>query len=104
MRCPGLEITFFVVLGVARANAACTPEQIEAFIRSGISGSTIEQACGSSDRVAPQFQTPYQQQQTSPIAQVCQTSLGTCMMMVPMPIGQSCTCPSVWGPVVGLSR
>jgi hypothetical protein len=102
-------IAVVFTLGFGPARAACTPEQLLAFIDKGISNSTIEQVCGGSGgATGGGFQgNQFQQQaplQQMPSGQVCITNLGTCSMVIPGFLGQSCSCPSVWGSVVGVIR
>jgi hypothetical protein len=97
---PGWTIAAVLVVAVGPARAACTPDQIQAFIDRGISNATIEQACGGAGGamgVPPAQSVPS-------VGQMCLTNLGTCALLVPGYVGQSCTCPSVWGPVVGSVR
>jgi hypothetical protein len=100
MRNLGWVISLVWLVAADSAEAACTPDQIEAFIAKGISSTVIEQACGSGG-TGPNSSFPQQQ---TPSGRLCLTNLGTCVMVIPGLVGQACTCPSVWGPVVGTTQ
>jgi hypothetical protein len=103
MRIPVVVMAFLGVLVVVPAYGACTPEQLETFLQSGISRSVIDQACGASNSPSS-TQSMLPDPQPYSMAQICQTSYGSCAMVVRMPTGQECRCTSVWGPIPGVSR
>lgn len=39
-----------------------------------------------------------------PVASVCMTQAGTCMMQMPVPVGGSCVCSTMWGMIPGIAQ